>query len=72
MRNRSYDSIVLQTDGVSDNVWPQELIAISSVITRQGGSEQELAQNMADAVVEYAMNAMNRNDRVSPFERKIP
>ncbi|KAG8954150.1 hypothetical protein FRC04_000370 [Tulasnella sp. 424] len=67
-RLRHGDIVLCYTDGVSDNVWPQELIAISSVMTRQGGSEQELAQNMADAVVEYAMNAMNRNDRVSPFE----
>ncbi|KIO34274.1 hypothetical protein M407DRAFT_240612 [Tulasnella calospora MUT 4182] len=67
-RLRHGDIVVCYTDGVSDNVWPQELIAISAVITRQGGSEQEIAQNMADAVVEYAMKAMHRKDRVSPFE----
>lgn len=26
---------------------------------------------MADSVVEYAMKAMHRKDRVSPFERKM-
>lgn len=51
-------------------MWPQELIAISALITRQGGSEQEIAQNLADATVEYAVGVMHRKDRVSPFERE--
>jgi len=65
---RHADIAILYTDGVSDNVWPSELVAIATIVMRQGGTETEQAQNISDAIVEYARHSMNRVDRVTPFE----
>lgn len=60
----------LQTDGLSDNVFPAELVAICSLIARAGGSEGEQVQSMADRIVQYAQACMRDRKRVSPFERR--
>jgi hypothetical protein len=60
-----------QTDGLSDNVFPTEVIAICSLAVRSGGSEDEQVQAMADRIVEYARQCMMNGRRVSPFESKF-
>ena len=64
---RSYH---LQTDGLSDNVFPAELAAICSLIARAGGPEDEQVQSMADRIVHYAQACMRDRKRLSPFERR--
>jgi len=60
----------LQTDGLSDNVFPAELVAICSLIARAGGPEGEQVKSMADRIVQYAQACMRDQKRVSPFERR--
>jgi hypothetical protein len=59
---------VYQTDGLTDNVFPTEIISICSLVARSGGSEDEQVQAMADRVVGYARQCMANRRRVSPFE----
>jgi protein phosphatase PTC7 len=62
------DLVLSQTDGLSDNVFPTEIIAICSLVARAGGSEDEQVQTMADRIVHYARQCMVNRRRVSPFE----
>ncbi|KAH0830559.1 phosphatase 2C-like domain-containing protein [Lanmaoa asiatica] len=66
---RHGDIVVAYTDGLSDNVFPAELVAICSLIARAGGPEDEQVQSMADRIVQYAQVCMRDQKRVSPFER---
>ncbi|KAG8907168.1 hypothetical protein FRB99_005140 [Tulasnella sp. 403] len=50
---RHGDVVLLYTDGVSDNVWPGEMVALSALVMRQGGTENEQAQGIADAILLY-------------------
>ncbi|KAG8958440.1 hypothetical protein FRC03_009120 [Tulasnella sp. 419] len=65
---RHSDVVLFYTDGVSDNVWPQELAEIVSTILRQGGSEQNQVQLIADNIIHYTRQCMARQNKVSPFE----
>lgn len=58
----------LQTDGFSDNVFPSEMATICRLVARSGGTEDEIAQAMADRMVEYSQQCMRSKTRVSPFE----
>lgn len=60
-----------QTDGLSDNVFPTEMISICSLVARSGGSEDEQVQVMADRMVDYARQCMSNRRRVSPFESTL-
>ncbi|KAG8217509.1 phosphatase 2C-like domain-containing protein [Butyriboletus roseoflavus] len=66
---RHGDIVIAYTDGLSDNVFPAEVVAICSLIARAGGSEDEQVQCMADRLVQYAQACMRDQKRVSPFER---
>ncbi|EPQ58128.1 hypothetical protein GLOTRDRAFT_72211 [Gloeophyllum trabeum ATCC 11539] len=71
-RLRDGDIVVVYTDGLSDNVFPSELVSICSLVARQMGgrkTEDEQAQTMANRIVEYARLCMHNKQRVSPFER---
>jgi protein phosphatase PTC7 len=57
-----------QTDGLSDNVFPSEIIATCNLVARAGGPEDQQVQTMADRIVEYARQCMVNKRRVSPFE----
>jgi len=57
------------TDGLSDNVFPSEVLTICSLISRGGESEAQQAQSMADRIVHYAQQCMNNKSRISPFEK---
>ncbi|KAF8605232.1 hypothetical protein BDV93DRAFT_490502 [Ceratobasidium sp. AG-I] len=67
---RHGDLVILSTDGLGDNVHPGEIIGISSLVGRRAASQpdQNLAQNLADSLVEYAVACMHSYDKVSPFE----
>jgi len=67
---RHGDIVVAYTDGLSDNVFPTELVAICSLIARAGGPEGHQVQSMADRIVEYARACMRDRKRASPFERE--
>jgi len=58
----------LQTDGLSDNVFPSEMISICGLVARTAGSEEEHVQTMANRIVDYARQCMAKKRRVSPFE----
>lgn len=62
-------TVLVQTDGFSDNVFPSEMVTICSLVARAGGPEGEQVQNMADRMVEYSRQCMKSRTRVSPFER---
>lgn len=49
-------------------MFPVELLAICSLVSRAGGSEGQQVQAMADRMVEYARQCMKNRNRVSPFE----
>ncbi|TFK54894.1 protein serine/threonine phosphatase 2C [Heliocybe sulcata] len=71
-RLRSGDIVIVYTDGLSDNVFPSELVQICSLVSRQmegTKSDDEQAQTMANRIVEYAKMCMHNRKRVSPFER---
>ncbi|KAG9013862.1 hypothetical protein FRB94_004243 [Tulasnella sp. JGI-2019a] len=67
---RHGDMLVLYTDGISDNVYPQEILAIAKLAFREEGTERQQAQIMADSTVNHAQQCMYNIDRVSPFERE--
>ncbi|KAJ3571893.1 hypothetical protein NP233_g3464 [Leucocoprinus birnbaumii] len=66
---RDGDIVVAYTDGFSDNVFPSEMATICRLVARSGGSEDQIAQSMADRMVEYSQQCMRSKTRVSPFER---
>ncbi|KAJ7708682.1 phosphatase 2C-like domain-containing protein [Mycena rosella] len=63
------DIIVAYTDGLSDNVFPHELVEICSPDPDAGVSDDAQAQSMADRLVIHARECMAAKSRVSPFER---
>jgi len=68
-RLRDGDLVIAYTDGLSDNVFPDEIIDICSLVARSGGPEDEQVQTMADDIVAYAWQCMGNVYRLSPFER---
>jgi protein phosphatase PTC7 len=60
-----------KTDGLGDNVHPGEMIGLAALMGRQTASkrDQNLAQILADGLVEYAIVCMHSQEKVSPFER---
>ncbi|XP_006458135.1 hypothetical protein AGABI2DRAFT_115147 [Agaricus bisporus var. bisporus H97] len=66
---RDGDIVVAYTDGFSDNVFSNEMTTICRLVARSGGTEDEIAQAMADRMVEYSLQCMRSKTRVSPFER---
>lgn len=59
---------LFQTDGLSDNVFSNEMLQICSLINRSGAPEDEQVQEIADRMVQYARVCMVNEQRVSPFE----
>ncbi|KAJ6591519.1 hypothetical protein DFH09DRAFT_1137227 [Mycena vulgaris] len=66
---RDGDIIVAYTDGLTDNVFPHELVDICSPDPEAGDSDDAQAQSMADRLVIHARECMAAKARVSPFER---
>lgn len=69
MKLRDGDIIIAYTDGLSDNVFSDEMATICLLASRAGGSEDVRVQAIADRMVDYARLCMESKDRVSPFER---
>jgi protein phosphatase PTC7 len=66
---RHGDVILAYTDGLSDNVFPTELIQIVSLVLRSAPPEDQIAQVIAEQCVLYASQCMFRTNRVSPFQK---
>ncbi|KAG6335364.1 hypothetical protein ID866_3727 [Astraeus odoratus] len=60
---RDGDIVVVYTDGLSDNVFPADIVTICSLVARSGGTENDLVQAMADAIVRYALVCMRDRKR---------
>lgn len=60
----------MQTDGLSDNVFTPDIVAICSLVARSGGSENVQAQMMANRIIEYAQVCMRERKKMTPFSRK--
>jgi protein phosphatase PTC7 len=69
-RLRDGDLVMLFTDGLADNVFPEELAQLCALVSRTGVSEAEQVQAIADRAVEYAQLCMWKENRPSPFERE--
>ncbi|KAF5373902.1 hypothetical protein D9758_000574 [Tetrapyrgos nigripes] len=67
---RDGDIVVAYTDGFSDNVFSSEMLTICSLVARQGGTEDQQVQSMADRLVEFSRQCMMDTRKVSPFERE--
>ncbi|KDQ14074.1 hypothetical protein BOTBODRAFT_33185 [Botryobasidium botryosum FD-172 SS1] len=67
-RLRHGDVVIAFTDGLSDNVWPSELLQCVTHVLRSNVPEARQAQDLADICVHLAMQSMHRYDKVSPFE----
>ncbi|KAH7914666.1 phosphatase 2C-like domain-containing protein [Hygrophoropsis aurantiaca] len=70
MKLRDGDIVIAYTDGLSDNVFPSDLVAICSLVARSGGPEEQQVQVMADRMVQYAQSCMHDRKKASPFEKE--
>jgi len=66
---RGGDIIVAFTDGLSDNVFPYEVLTICSLVRRTEASEGQQAQDIADRLVMYSLACMHNSHKISPFEK---
>ncbi|KAA1471182.1 protein serine/threonine phosphatase 2C [Dentipellis sp. KUC8613] len=66
---RDGDIVIAYTDGLSDNVFNNEILSLCSLVSRAGGPEDMQVQTMADRTVEYARACMSSKVRVTPFEK---
>lgn len=69
-RLRDGDIVVVYTDGLSDNVFPNEIAKICLLAGRSGGLEDDRIQSMAEAIVRYALSCMGDSKRMSPFSQE--
>jgi protein phosphatase PTC7 len=67
---RDGDIIIAFTDGLSDNVFTPDIVAICSLVARSGGSEDVQAQMMANRIIEYAQVCMRERKKMTPFSRE--
>lgn len=65
---RDGDIVVAYTDGLGDNVFPDEIATITSLVSRAGLPEDVQVQAMADRMANYARLCMLNKGRRSPFE----
>ncbi|KAG7452524.1 uncharacterized protein BT62DRAFT_939501 [Guyanagaster necrorhizus] len=65
---RDGDIVVAYTDGLGDNVFPDEIVTITSLVGRAGLPEDVQVQAMADRMANYARLCMLNKRRRSPFE----
>ncbi|KAG8852215.1 hypothetical protein FRB91_006794 [Serendipita sp. 411] len=63
------DIVIAYTDGLSDNLFPNDITAITSLVMRSNLDGFELAQTLADRLVLYATQCMWDKRRKSPFEQ---
>jgi len=60
-----------QTDGLCDNVFASEMLALCTLAGRSGGTDDQQVQAMTDNFVHYARACMVNNYRSGPWARKL-
>ncbi|KAF7363443.1 Protein phosphatase [Mycena sanguinolenta] len=66
-RLKDGDVVIAYTDGLSDNIFPAEILTICSLIMNKPDSETTKVQMLAQSLVNHSRNCMF-SDQVSPFE----
>jgi len=69
MKLRDGDLVIAYTDGLSDNVFNNEITSICSLVFRSGGSEDAQVKLVTDRIIEYTRACMLNERRTSPFEK---
>jgi len=69
-RLRHGDVVIAFTDGLSDNMWPAELLHYVTHVLRSDVPEARQAQDLADICVHFATQYMHRYDKVTPFQKE--
>ena len=59
-----------QTDGLCDNVFGSEMLALCTLAGRAGGTDEQQVQAVTDNFVHYARTCMINNHRSGPWARK--
>lgn len=59
-----------QTDGLCDNVFGSEMLALCTLAGRAGGTDEQQVQAITDNFVHYARACMVNNHRSGPWARK--
>lgn len=59
-----------QTDGLVDNVYPEEILEICSVVLQEHRHDHDRPQIMSDRIVDYARQCMRSKTLLTPFERE--
>lgn len=59
-----------QTDGLCDNVFGSEMLALCTLAGRTGGTDEQQVQAVTDNFVHYARACMINNHRSGPWARK--
>jgi len=59
-----------QTDGLCDNVFGSEMLALCTLVGRAGGTDDQQVQAITDNFVHYARACMVNNHRSGPWARK--
>ena len=59
-----------QTDGLCDNVFGSEMLALCTLVGRAGGTDEQQVQTITDNFVHYARACMINNHRSGPWARK--
>lgn len=66
----SYTFTFRQTDGLCDNVFESEMLALCTLAGRAGGTDEQQVQAVTDNFVHYARACMTNNHRSGPWARK--
>ncbi|KAL4258959.1 STXBP/unc-18/SEC1 family protein [Pleurotus pulmonarius] len=67
---REKDIIIAYTDGLVDNVYPEEILEICSVVLHEHRHDHDRPQIMSDRIVDYARQCMRSKTLLTPFERE--
>ncbi|KAG9227729.1 hypothetical protein CCMSSC00406_0000625 [Pleurotus cornucopiae] len=67
---REKDIIIAYTDGLVDNVYPEEILEICSVVLQEHRHDHDRPQIMSDRIVDYARQCMRSKTLLTPFERQ--
>ena len=67
----SSDMLTLhQTDGLCDNVFGSEMLALCTLAGRAGGTDEQQVQAITDNFVHYARACMVNDHRSGPWARE--
>ena len=60
-----------QTDGLCDNVFGSEMLALCTLAGRAGGTDEQQVQAVTDNFVHYSRTCMVNDHRSGPWARKL-